>query len=50
MGRNDIDKVRGNIASDKGIGGNVIVDFLDGVPGICKKTVEQALAAGIDAG
>jgi hypothetical protein len=40
----DIDKIRGNLTSDKGLGQTVIVQFLDGVPGINDGTVQQALA------
>ena len=42
--QNDADKVRGNIASDRGLGWSVVVDFLAGVPGINESTVKQALA------
>lgn len=37
-------EVRGNLSSDKGVGEPVITRFLEGVPGICRQTVQQALA------
>jgi hypothetical protein len=40
----DLDKMRGNLTSDKGIGQRAIVEFLRNVPDITSKTVEQALA------
>lgn len=40
----DLSIVQGNLASDKGLGYGVIVNFLSGVPGICQKSVQQALA------
>jgi hypothetical protein len=40
----DVDKIRGNLTGNQGIGHSVIVRFLDGVPGICESTVQQALA------
>lgn len=39
-----LNEVRGNLASDRGIGQKVIVEFLSGVPGITNATVQQALA------
>lgn len=39
-----LDTVRGQIASKKGLGREVVAEFLSGVPGINLKTVQQALA------
>jgi len=38
------DQARGNLASDRGIGRDVVVRFLDGVPGINDGTVRQQLS------
>ncbi len=45
FGRNDLDKVRGNLESAKGLGEPMITAFLDGVPGCDKGTVAQQLAS-----
>ena len=42
--KHDMAKVRGNLESEKGLGRDLIVDFLDGVPGINENTVNQQLA------
>jgi len=39
-----IDCIQGNISSDTGIGSPIILDFLEGIPGIKKNIVEQQLA------
>lgn len=36
--------VRGQIASDKGLGREIVAEYLNGTPGINVKTVQQALA------
>lgn len=37
-------QAKANVPGEKGIGEPLITEFLAGVPGICKRTVEQALA------
>jgi hypothetical protein len=44
MSQRAIESARGNIASDKGIGRDIILEFLEGIPGITRTTIEQALA------
>lgn len=44
LGQHSQDIIGGNIASDKGIGWKTVLAFLDKVPGVCKKTVDQSLA------
>jgi hypothetical protein len=39
-----LETIRGQLTSEKGLGQSVIVQFLDGVPGINNNTVMQALA------
>jgi hypothetical protein len=40
----DLPELRGNLTSERGLGREIIVRFLDGVPGINDGTVQQQLA------
>jgi flagellar biosynthesis GTPase FlhF len=44
LGRKSLEHLRGNIASDRGIGQDVVEEFLDGIPGVTSKVVEHQLA------
>jgi len=40
----DLAELRGNLTSDRGLGRDIIVRFLDGVPGVTDRTVQEQLA------
>jgi hypothetical protein len=42
--RLSLEEIRGNLASEKGLGRDMIVRFLDGIPGINDYSVKEALA------
>lgn len=48
--RSSLDEVRGNLGSERGIGRDVLLAFLDGVPGINEGVVKQQLASLKDSG